>query len=345
MLLSRQWGVLCVPTMRNISFKGLSVLRHLRKKQKAYAILAYHQIIDPKGTPLINANDLCVQADAFHRQMEYISQLNMEMSLEEMVHRITEGIPPRKFSVAITFDDGHLSNVECALPILKKFDLGATFFITTDFAAQTAVPWWDKWRYRISRINKAISWELSACDLGDYNLCDNNEKKRLFSDLKVILRRNPNMVDEIDAYLTQISGVDSMPRSYMNWEEVRWLSRQRKVAIGAHSVSHARSDQSKSLFSEEIMPSKRVLEEKLGQPIRLYSYPFGTRQELGPAICGDAEKAGFLGAVTALEGFNDPITQNPFLLKRIPVVGEETFGRFLGRLYMADAIGKLKGVS
>ena len=39
---------------------------------------------------------------------------------------------------AITFDDGHLSNYEYALPVLKRFGLSAHFFITAGWTGQRA---------------------------------------------------------------------------------------------------------------------------------------------------------------------------------------------------------------
>ncbi len=39
---------------------------------------------------------------------------------------------PKK-SVIVTFDDGHESDYTLALPLLRKFNFKATFFITTDW--------------------------------------------------------------------------------------------------------------------------------------------------------------------------------------------------------------------
>jgi len=57
---------------------------------------------------------------------------------------------PRK-SVVITFDDGHESDFTIALPNLKKFNLKANFFITTD--------WIDKTGYMTSEQIKILSAE------------------------------------------------------------------------------------------------------------------------------------------------------------------------------------------
>jgi peptidoglycan/xylan/chitin deacetylase (PgdA/CDA1 family) len=40
-------------------------------------------------------------------------------------------------TILITFDDGHESDYNCALPILKKYSFKATFFVTTDWIGKS----------------------------------------------------------------------------------------------------------------------------------------------------------------------------------------------------------------
>ena len=47
-------------------------------------------------------------------------------------------------TLSITFDDGYLDNAEVAAPILRRFGLPATFFVTTGFLGTNEVPFWDQ---------------------------------------------------------------------------------------------------------------------------------------------------------------------------------------------------------
>jgi peptidoglycan/xylan/chitin deacetylase (PgdA/CDA1 family) len=47
-------------------------------------------------------------------------------------------------TLSITFDDGYRDNFEVAAPILKRYGLPATFFVTTGFVSSTRVPFWDE---------------------------------------------------------------------------------------------------------------------------------------------------------------------------------------------------------
>jgi peptidoglycan/xylan/chitin deacetylase (PgdA/CDA1 family) len=50
---------------------------------------------------------------------------------------------PRR-TVAVTFDDGYRDNYEIAAPILKEFDIPATFFITAGAIGTDRVMFWDE---------------------------------------------------------------------------------------------------------------------------------------------------------------------------------------------------------
>lgn len=66
--------------------------------------------------------------DLFDKQMSWLA------AREHVVGRVEDAVPGKR-SVMITFDDGFEDNVTHALPILQKYGLIATFFLTTDFVS------------------------------------------------------------------------------------------------------------------------------------------------------------------------------------------------------------------
>ncbi|MBI2453864.1 polysaccharide deacetylase family protein [Candidatus Peregrinibacteria bacterium] len=62
-------------------------------------------------------------------------------------------------------------------------------------------------------------------------------------------------------------------RAYMSWDQVKGL-RDADWEIGSHSLWHPYLTKSrKAQF--EIAESKKILEEKMGEPITVFAYPFG----------------------------------------------------------------------
>jgi len=107
----------------------------------------------------------------------------------------------------------------------------------------------------------------------------------------------------------------------LSWEAVREMS-QEGVTFGSHTQSHP--DLSKitsgALLEKEIRGSKEILEDRLGKPVTLFSYPFGAFND---GVKRMAEEAGYEAAVTsnrALDGRTDDL----YALSRIKMTEAST---------------------
>lgn len=93
-------------------------------------IIVYHKVSLEK-----EAGTYTLEHKEFDRHIEYISKNNYECFLADNcmkeVNAKTSSIPNKR--VMITFDDGHVSDYDIVLPVLKTYALKATFFITTDW--------------------------------------------------------------------------------------------------------------------------------------------------------------------------------------------------------------------
>ena len=101
----------------------------------------------------------------------------------------------------------------------------------------------------------------------------------------------------------------------LSWEEIKEMQAN-GFTFYPHSLSHPKLTQiepEKAFF--EITESKKILEEKLGKPMGIFSYPYG---DINEEVKGMAIKAGYSGAVDAWGGVNTEDT-DVYRLKRIPV--------------------------
>jgi len=102
----------------------------------------------------------------FEDQVEYISHKFRAISIKEFWAIRTGRLKPIKNSIVLTFDDGYLDNWIWAYPVLKKFGLKMTIFVSPDFVDKKGGvrpnldDVWDK-RAEISDLNQAgfLSWQ------------------------------------------------------------------------------------------------------------------------------------------------------------------------------------------
>jgi len=111
---------------KNIIYMVLYSLCRLFRQQKKISILLYHSI----GLNNAQSN---VTPNQFEMQMEYLRKNYTVVSLDEIISFIKEGKSLPKKPVAITFDDGYQNVYQNAYPLLKKYRLPATIFITTGY--------------------------------------------------------------------------------------------------------------------------------------------------------------------------------------------------------------------
>ena len=108
-----------------------------RKKQNGLLIITYHRI-----TNISDYQDpLKVSQKIFNKQIEYLQNNYTIISGEQLVDCIKNNKTLPNNSCIITFDDGWADNYTNALPILKKHDVPAIVFVSTDFISSGKIFW------------------------------------------------------------------------------------------------------------------------------------------------------------------------------------------------------------
>lgn len=90
-----------------------------------HSVLVYHTISAPIEPMEADAD---ISPERFERHLQWLSRWRDVVPLEE-----TLKAPTSRNLVAITFDDGYQDNLIVALPLLEKFQLPMTIFVTAGF--------------------------------------------------------------------------------------------------------------------------------------------------------------------------------------------------------------------
>jgi peptidoglycan/xylan/chitin deacetylase (PgdA/CDA1 family) len=85
----------------------------------------YHSVSD-------DASKLTVRPEVFERQMRFLSTSRAPVSMESVVNLVSGKGRVPKNAVHVSIDDGYLDTYTEAFPILQKYKIPFTLFLTTD---------------------------------------------------------------------------------------------------------------------------------------------------------------------------------------------------------------------
>lgn len=297
------------------SYSGiLDIYGFLRRKVigSQVAILMYHRVAlkgdDCWSVPPHSPHN-------FEDHIQYLCRNYEILSLDKLAQYFHNDQPLPEKAVAITFDDGYKDNYQHAYPILKKHQVPATIFLATSHISRGNMFWTDRVRYVIWNMPPTI---LDLDELGSYSLTSVAKRREAASRVPEGMKRLPNdrrkfLIDR----LLPICGTDitdDIGRNLiLSWDEVREMHND-GIGFGAHTATHPILTRlALAQAKEEIMQSKKDVQDNLGQQTMPFAYPDGDfNHELSKLV----HECGFSCAVTTapkLISFKD----NPYELGRI----------------------------
>lgn len=258
----------------------------------------YHRVAPQDVDPW----SLCVTPEHFEAHLQALGKHATPISLQELAQVHQQGEIPHR-AVVVTFDDGYANNLHHAKPLLEKYNIPATVFVTTGYLDQQREFWWDELEQALLQpgelpqqlcltINgKEHQWELGTA--ANYTQADYHQDYQrqawqaptgsrlnfyysLWQQLQPLetSRRLP-LVDEI------LDWADAEPKARpthrcLSSAELRTLEQGEVVEIGAHSVTHpSLAEQTVAQQKAEIQRSKDHLEKVLAHSVNSFAYPFG----------------------------------------------------------------------
>lgn len=286
--------------------------RRLRGSQ--VAILMYHRI----AAAVDNWSLSSLNTAAFEKQLAYFTRNYEVISLDQLAQGLTNKALPSK-AVAITFDDGYQDNYLNAFPILKKYRVPATVFLTTGCVDTGELLWFDRVGYALWHTSKKY---LHLDSLGHYDLGSPKNKtlarSLIINKLKVMpedikLSIIESLIKQVDVNIPAEQGKSIM----ISWNQVREMAAA-GINFGAHGVTHAILTNITAERAEwEIAQSKKNIEEQIRGPVSSFSYPNGN---FSPELIGLVRKHGFACAVSSKPyARRRPLNpgDNPYALSRL----------------------------
>jgi peptidoglycan/xylan/chitin deacetylase (PgdA/CDA1 family) len=282
-------------------------------------ILMLHRVLaNDRAAELHHRNELCVGPKAFEHLLAW---LNKHFDCVPLMEILQPGsLRSERPKVALTFDDGWRDNAVNAFPLLQKYQVPASIFLSTDFIGSHQRFWWESIGETLwGSHGERARMHLIEC-LHQFGrplpvlLGDPDVQRRSLALLHFLQHLKP--LPPKDLYrLTDECAQESLPQA-LDWHQVRSMEASGLVRFGPHGASHAiltgLDDQT---LDEELTRSRHALENGCNRPLPVYCYPNGDNDARVRQHVADHGYPFALGTDTGIYRS----TEDPLALPRVAV--------------------------
>lgn len=295
------------------------IARNIRNKfvSSKALILIYHRVNEVMTDPQL----LCVSPKNLAEQLDVLQKNFKPVRLQHLAQTFQDRLHPRRM-VAITFDDGYADNLHNAKPLLERYEVPATIFVTTGYVGARREFLWDELdrlllqpgtlpeKLELEIHGKLHEWNLGPAthysqDAYQYhrswnvlNGTNSGPRQKLYHSLCTQL--STLSTEEIQDVLGKLRiwakthPIGRLSHRILRDEEISQLDASDFVEVGSHTVSHPNlSSLPVYVQRTEIKTSKQYLEDIVGHPVTTFSYPYGSQADYTANTVKIVQASGF----------------------------------------------------
>jgi len=300
--------------------------RFRRVLDRRALILLYHRVADEEADPW----QLAVSPRRFEEHLQVLSGYVHRLSVRDLAAAIIANRLPRR-SVAVTFDDGYVDNLLNAKPLLEKYGVPATVFVSSAFLNGSREFWWetlDTIFLRAGTLPDLLRLNVDGCSY-EWSLDGSAEYPResfanniqwrpwhqstptarhaLYRQVYEVMQPLPgrtrfDLTEQLKSWAPNGDKPES-PRRAMSKDELQSLATGGLIEVGCHTASHSLLSRTSILEQEqEVQESKRDLEQIVGSRVTSFAYPYGKQSDYAADTIRIVQLAGFRCACSSSDG-------------------------------------------
>jgi len=247
--------------------------------------ISYHGIVSNNATYFSPRH---VTIDNFEKHLSYFIKNFDVISLPEAFELYRSGKATQRKTLTISFDDGYKNNLDLALPLLEKYELPATFFISSICTQEVNLQaLWPDVIATLFYFNKKKSIEINGRVFNNLSSLSNFIKYSSASNQQQIVTHI------VEKYAIEDS-LKQLPEEIwmmMCNSDIQQLAQSQIVSIGSHGHQHFNlGNINISDARREMLHSKELLEETISKEVDMLAFPDGSYT---PEVIESAKKIGY----------------------------------------------------
>lgn len=312
---------------------------------KQFTIITYHRIFDHKQILNYKFDDGLISAtpEQFDQQLYFIKNNYNVIGFDKLINCIENNEKLDKGSIVITFDDGFEDNYYNAYPILKKYTLPATIFLSVDYIAKKKHFWFDEVVCILKKLSAESISQLNS-EIGIVNKINTKNRTTIIGSVMHNLKRVDNstrleILNKLKVkYKHEIFQSDDKAddNQYLNnpmtWEHIHEMSKN-NIEFGSHTMTHPiLSSLNEEELYFELNESHNILNKKNINYVPVLAYPVGGNYAFNEKVKVCARNVGYKLACSYMPGRNMITNCDKYAIKRLPIE------KFMGIHYVSSML-------
>jgi peptidoglycan/xylan/chitin deacetylase (PgdA/CDA1 family) len=283
----------------------------LRRPRRRPVVVGYHRVVDDLR-PHLDATipAMLTSRRMLERHLDWIGRHFRVASADELEVLLDRRGEPARPVATITFDDGYRDVYDHAFPLLKRKGMPAIVFVVSDLVGTTRVLLHDRLHVAVARALRSTAGRQVVH--GALAAVERSRPRRdpvsggpLALTLRLLTTLPHADVERFVDAVEAATGVDEAAHAAVHpltWEMLAEMQRH-GVTVGAHTRTHPLlTREAPATVREETAGSRRMLQARLGVPVRHFAYPAG---DFDTTTVSAVAAAGYRVAYTACHHRNE----------------------------------------
>ena len=227
-------------------------------------MICYHGI-DLEGRKV---NSRFLQRDVFEQQLVWMKENCNILSIEDYFSKRQN---TEQLNLCLSFDDGYANNFQYVLPLLEKYELPATFYVSPSFCLGQTILWNDL--IDLLEINQpeiVLEWAAQNGLQADFR----SIRTALMQSGTTMIQPFVDDLQHKAAFMTDSKWDDYW--RLMDSKQIMEAARHPLVTIGSHTCRHPNlTTMAIDDAVEECKMAKKCLEDLLDVEILDFAFPYG----------------------------------------------------------------------